>query len=778
MLSTRTWTAREMVVLAAAVVFMSILHGAVPFLMLPHAGAAIWTTGFSQSFANGPLWTLYAHDFGIPEPAPIAFGLAGAWSASLLIRLGLHPADAYSAMVALWLGVAFFSAYRIGRRFGGRRYVAIAGALLWTSMPIIWRHAGYMMVSLGIALLPFYFLAAFNLFLVRGQRTEVAISAIAFYLLAAIVGVFMDGYTFVMFANGASILFVFVAMAHPDIRSPLMRIALPTHLLSFALAFILYAAYLGNTSFDPAPVDFFRGLGLDLSFIAIPTKGVLWLPDLLGISQKRSDQIYFGDSSVWVTTFSLPVILVALVAWWRFKKHLEIATGVLVLGAFAYYMALGPSLKINSTKPESLQNSSPGQLSAAMPAGFAIAPTGNAWIHRKVPGFKNMRATYRWAALGMFSLWLLIIAWLASSEQHVGLLGASTVAVLIALNLPNIPKKWQENIDGREMFKQIDSSLVTEVRQRIARGERVAFVPWGNDFMVNYIAPTAGFRTFNIGGDKTLMMAQKKWPPELLALGGEVDPERGPTVLRLLIDGSVDVVAVPYFHPLWSASAWPCLEETKAALSEEVKQEMGNIRGFVCPHQRKAELLPLISALSKSAYVEVRDSNLFATIRLRPQFAGEKNRSARLSAMMAEIDYPIVVESRSRAGPWILNEGWHSIEAHGVWSDAAATLRLPFPEQCAGRRCAAILRFSVFGSSPQRPVAVTFESKNPDIGWSKSIVSTSGEINEVSVPLAGLSEGQQITISIPDATSPQKLAGGPDGRILGVALQRIDLAVH
>jgi hypothetical protein len=607
----------------AAIAFILSLHGAMPFFMMPTLGQAIWTTGFSQSFAHGPWYSIHAHDFGVPKPAAMAFGLAGAWPASVLIRLGIHPADAYAGMVALWVLVAFFSSYKIAQLFGVRRSTALLGAVAWTSMPIFWGHAGYSMVALGIGLLPFYFMSALKLFCVDAKTPTLTFAAICLYLLAAVIAVFMDGYTFMMFATGASILLSYSVLIHPERRSTLLRVSLPVHVAAFALAYLLFRLYIGKAGFGSYPVDFFRGWGLDLSFIAIPTKGIHWLSDLLGISVKRNNETYFGDASVWETTFSLHVLVAGLVAWWLVRKQAKIATGALLVAAFGFYMALGPSLKIQSTKPEALQITHPRQQSALMGAEYALIPTGSAWLSVNLPGFKVMRASYRWWALAIFSLWLLIMICAAHAGARTRPIWGIVLLGVTALSLPNMSEKWQQGIDNRRMFGQIDRDLVSKLGQRIRRGETAVFLPFGNDFFANYLASRIGFRTFNIGGDKNFSEAQAYWPEEVLTLGKELDVGKTSTAVGLLLNGTADVLVVPYFHMLWSAHLWPCVDETAAALPIRLQEEFRTIPGFICPLQRKAEVRHFIEMLGASSpYIEIVDDDLFSTIRLRTQSGG------------------------------------------------------------------------------------------------------------------------------------------------------------
>lgn len=560
------------------------LHGAVPFFATPTLGQAVWSTGFSESFINTSLFSIYAENFGAPEPAAIAFGLAGAYPASLFIAAGLHAADAYSAMSALWLSVAFFGAWRIGMLLRLRPMLSILCAMLWMSMPIIWAHSGYSMLSLGIALLPFYFWTALLLFthapasLIRG-----ALNGILFTL-ACVLAVFMDGYSFMMFAVGSSLLAFYLFVRCGDLRRHLVTFVLPFHVFGFALAYVLYAAYIGTSQYDPAPLDFFRGWGVDLSFLVIPTRGLHWFWDILGWSVLRSGREYFGDASVWTTTFCLPLIIAGLVGWWRTKAQNKLATGFLLLALIGFYMALGPSLKIDSTRPYELIEA--GRMHPLMSDDLAFGPTGSEWLSANLPGFKNMRAAYRWSALGMLGLWGLVAMMLSRVEGRGRLLWASMLMLLILLNLPPLEKKWKCDMRHRDMFLQIDADLVSDLKSDLKQGELVAFLPYRNDFLVNYLAPRLDIRTYNVGGDKNLSEARNQWPTTMKQFRmGLVDAKFSQRVLLLLARGEADAVVLPYIDMLWAAHAWPAPLKFKDDLAEPIHKLRES--GFVAVEQRE-----------------------------------------------------------------------------------------------------------------------------------------------------------------------------------------------
>ena len=573
------------VLAVAAFAFVLFVQGAIPFFTTPSVNQAFWTVGFSQSFANQSIFSVYANNFGAPGPAAMAFGLAGAWPMALLICLGLYPADAYTAIVALWFGAAFFSAYKFGRIFGCSQIFAILGAVLWLTMPIVWGHgSGYGMLSVGIALLALYFLAAWNLLLAHPTSQRPSAGSVAFYASAAVIAVFMDGYTFVMFAVGSSLLLAYVILSFPDLRRRTITFVIPVELLSFAAAYLLYALFVGKLEYEREPIDMFRGWGLDLTFIAVPTRGVHWLMDVLGLSIERTVKPYFGDNSVWETTFCLPILVAGLISWWQLRRNTKAATGLLLVAAFGFYMAFGPSLKFNSTKPASMQSAP--SLTQTMPANLAIMPTGNAWLSEHVPGFDVMRASYRWSALAIFCLWMLFLLFVGRRHPKGDILTTLTLVGLIAINLPDPSFKWARDTANREMFFIVDRELVAPLSERLRPNELVAWLPYGNDFMINYLSSRLRIRTYNIGGDKNLRQAQRKWPAEMIEFNAETQESRAKTVLQILAASDADAIVIPYYDPNSSASAWPCVAETTMIFNEFPKVFLFRRSRFRVPRQR------------------------------------------------------------------------------------------------------------------------------------------------------------------------------------------------
>ena len=581
--------------LSAAYFLVLLVNGALPFVSIPTLGQAIWSTGFSQSFANQSFFSVHAHNFGAPQPAAMAFGLAGGWVVSLFLRLGMHAADAYCIMIALWLALALYGAYKFARFMGVSPQPSVLAALAWSTTAVIWNHSDYSMLAIGIALLPTYYLAALNLFELKGiSRTELrsfrSVIAVALYVAICLISVFMDGYSFMMFAVGASIMGL-IWMITGRINALLFGV----HCFCLFIAYVVFAIYIGKQQFDPDSLDFFRGWGADISFFFTPTLGVYWIADVIGWSKPRSANEYFGDSSVWITTFCLPLMAGALSASLIAKSgHIKIFVAIALFGL---YMSLGPSFKFYSTKP-------PLETSVTMKPSHALGPTGTAFFSDNLPGFKSMRASYRWIALASFGAWAIILL-AASGYQRKGVIfGAHGILLtVVILNLPNIPNKVELAKSFRSQFMHIDKDWLTSMRSLTKPGEKVAFLPWSNDFLVNYLAARLGIVAYNIGGDKNLKEARKQWPIALAASPmGRIEDDFVGGVIELLINGDADAIIFPYVDMLWAAHKWPH------------------------PFKYKDEVTLKVSELREVGYFEIYESDFYSLIRLKTEYLSQLDR--------------------------------------------------------------------------------------------------------------------------------------------------------
>lgn len=585
---------RDGTLILFGILLVALFYGALPGLAIPTLGQVLWMAGFGQSFANQSLFSIHAINFGAPEPAAIAFGLSGAWLTGFFIRLGLHAADAYALMVLAFLAMAFLSAFALARHFGMASVRAFLAVLLWLSMPIIWGNLGFSMLPLGFALLPLYFLLSLKLFLSEKRNGASFILLGSGYLLTVMTAVFTDGYSFMMFAVLATTLSFFSLLTQPRHARKQLIAAISVHFFSFLAAYVCYTSYLGRTDFGSHSMDYFRAAGLDLTYVVIPSAGQHWLFDWLGASVIRTADQYFGHFSSWSTTFCLPILLGGVIGWWRTRKTVKLAVPIMLVMAFSFYMALGPSLKIDTRKlAEDHTQSMP-----YMPAERAVMATGNQWIYEKIPGFSQMRFTFRWVALCIFSAWLLFIIFLGEKRARMTLVQVAVLVGLIAFNLPDIRGKFESARENRAMFFEVEKDLIAPLAALLSPDERVAFLPYRNDWMINYVAAKSQIRSFNIGGDKNLYLAKLAWPDPLKKL--EYGKLSAPAVIEVLSDEGVDAVVITYFNSLTSSFHWPCTGS------------------FRCPEDYQQEYADIVESVRRSGNYSISETELFAVIRLSP----------------------------------------------------------------------------------------------------------------------------------------------------------------
>jgi hypothetical protein len=536
-----------------AYLFILFIYGAVPGLVAPTSGQAMWALGFARSMAD--YFSVIAHNIGYPLGGRISFGLPAVLTMAALLKAGLNDADTYAAAFAIWLAIAFLGAYSFCRLFDVDKLLSVVLSALWMSTPFIWAHNGYSMLVLGFAMLPAY---------VCWSRVawcdSFSWAGVARLFVSAVVAIFMDGYSLMCFAAAVGMLWLADLIYRRDVKLQGLRFVLLA--MAFSTAGGLYLLYVGK-ELKTYQLDFFRAFGANIEFWFVPTSGRLLLFDALGLSVPRLAADYFGNDSV--VSYSFLLISILLCCWAILSAAGNRMVWVFVLIAVVgFYFAMGPSVKWFVTKPAGM--------SPMMPSEFGGLPTGSGWLSENLPGFSTMRASYRWGLLAAFGMWGAIVA-ASSWRENLNSVTIVLASIGIIFSVPNEAivgsyfASRQHLIDAEAYSKQVGSVFKPN--------ERVFFAPWNNDFFATYLAPRVGIRTFNIGGDKNLTSARKYWPQELLDVGQGRMPGAN-FVSAILQNAEVDAIALSFINNKDPVFGWPVAEVYKdeaSALADELEQD-------------------------------------------------------------------------------------------------------------------------------------------------------------------------------------------------------------
>ncbi|MFA6136898.1 MAG: hypothetical protein WC667_02305 [Sulfurimonas sp.] len=540
-------------ILLFTIIFLFIIsiYGSIPFAAMPTLGQVVWASGFAESFAREDI-AIYATHFGLPEKAPIAFGLAGVFLQSLYIKyLHLHASDAYSLVSITYLFLAIFGTIKFSMFLGATLRTSILASALYLTLPLIWWHSLYSFLSFGFALMPLYIYMIF--FIIKNKLEDNKYIYLAFFVIS-ILSIFTDGYTFVMFALSYFLILFFSFVSKKTVFKNAAYLFLYA-IFVFLISYLLYVNYINESSFGIWSMDYYRGFGIDLTMLFYPSKEIFWFYDILGLSLERTSVEFFGDDSVGAVSFSFLLLLFALISLFFVKNEYKLS--LLIIALFGLYLSLGPSLKVNSKRP--IEQINIKNFDNAMKEEYAIVPTGNEFLYKYIPGIKNMRATYRWIGLfqvALFGLLIILLAKLESLERRY--LAYSILIFLSAFNMPNPSVRLKNIIYNRDAMIQMDKELISLLKQHVKANSKVAFVPYYNDHFANYLAAKSDIRTYNVGGDKNLELAMKNWPQTMLNLSEITLPSKFIyNIENILISKDVEYVIFPYFDMLWGAYEWP-----------------------------------------------------------------------------------------------------------------------------------------------------------------------------------------------------------------------------
>ena len=531
----------------------------------PSASSAYIYAGQIKCAANMGLRSLvdYCDQMGAPQGFPFLHGLVGTLLGSLLMSLpGVGAFQAYLLIGWLSVAVGMTGGFLLMRRLRAPWVVALLTPAVYLCSPSVMTLPGFGATWTGFVLLPFYIWVHVAV-MDRLDRPGSCWPALASLWLVSFLAVFTDGYSFIMGWLLAGCLWVAWALGTVVTRNRRL-LGLGCAAGAAVTAVVAYQWYVPGGSFTATSIDLFRSMGLDLATLVLPTRQ-FWLWDLLSI---RADfTLLWGDTTN--SSFNyIGVVMVALATGLLVVRRRRLGGRVIafaVAGGIALVLALGPSLKINDERPAALGGVVTYN-SYLMPADEAAIGLPAQLLYQHVPGFQDLRATYRWFVLTRFCV--IVLAGLAVAELSRS--GRRTTAVVLAViaiveTAPNVPLRAGMHSDYGDQVAALRTDLVPDFQAAVRRDDRLLFLPANNDYLVDLLAPAARVRTYNAGGDKNLTLARDSWPSPVrtavatFGKAGEAD-----AIDAALASGVVDAVVLPRLNLHRSAGHWPATAEEQS----------------------------------------------------------------------------------------------------------------------------------------------------------------------------------------------------------------------
>jgi hypothetical protein len=514
-------------------------------------------TGYAQCLTNG--WRQWmagcSANIGQPFGGVHVFGLPTVALAAALF--GWDGAVSFSEMhfiIAAFTVIAFCGAVAFFRRLSGSAWIGLLGAVLYLLSPIVSQQGAYGALRTGYALLPLYLLVD-GLLLTLGRRTwRMRGVIVALVVLVRVFAVLCDGYSFVMSSGLALSLFLVSGLVSRRVGPA--AIAIGTYVLACAVAYVSYFWFVpgGQSGLGTMPIDFFRGQGVDLYTVLVPSQW-FWIYKAAGLAFDFPAAAAFGDGSNvgfnfagYAFLLSAAVVLVARV--FRGRKLGALLASLALSALVAFLLSLGPSLKYRSLDPTRADASV--QFSTyLMPQDKAVASLGTDAIYLHVPGVRNIRVLARWQAvvhLALVGFLVVLLALLIARRQR----GIAAILVVAALfeSAPNLAVAYRAGLQKRAEAEAIRDEYLPELLSMTQPRERAVLVQLhedaeSNHYAVDYLCPKADLRCYNTGGDKALEIVRGTWPQEIeeLLVGRNV----GFNIRQLFRAHQADVVLVPLF---------------------------------------------------------------------------------------------------------------------------------------------------------------------------------------------------------------------------------------
>lgn len=529
---------------------------------------------------------------GVPRGSLFVQGAPFYYLGAFIIQFTGNAVYAIQYTNLIFLIAAFYGFVALCIRLGARFFIANYFAIIYLISPFLIGHvAGFSVTGLGFAILPLAILMDLILInLIRSFSTTSHIQIYLYMLAYAVFRlfyIFLDGYAFLFSLLVSFFLGLSYYIARKKRNSTINKLATLTSIstwpvfapfiimMSNILAVLIYKILvLRGGSYEAMPPDFYRGSGVDLITLIWPSDKYFFA-NKLGFSFKFNSLDFFGDGSNVIFNYLGVLLILGLIIFIKRFKAINYdwkLYGLLIVLVTSFVLSLGPSLKINDhtniNKDKGIVVKFHDYL---MPKGVATLDFGTDVFFSKIPGINNIRAVHRWnhvVRLILLIFTCLLVSLLVNKNKKM----AYMLMVIIMLdNLPSAINNLQLNKNLYNQFQQFNNDIIEPLRKDLIPGEKVFYISTANDYLADYLTDKTNTKSFNVGGDKSIVLAQEEWPRQIVEFRKNKNIKIN--LIDLLEQNIADVLVLPFFSLRWDSYSWPPSSEKIMLTSAQYREK-------------------------------------------------------------------------------------------------------------------------------------------------------------------------------------------------------------
>lgn len=545
----------------------------------------LMTTGFFPGFSPSQLsWMLgaghiqclsnmgwgqfssYCQQIGAPVGSPLLTGLVETYLGSLLHAIPFISVwTAYQIVGVLTVVGSYVAGVAVLKRFGAPVWLASLGVFIFLTSPTVLLLNGYNYTFHGFVLLPAATWAAFASFDLFRRGATVRGALLAF--LTAWILVFTDGYSFVtamVLVFGIGIAWLFGdAPTRAKVRGGASWVA------AVATAGLAYLSYIPAGSTHPhTGLGSFRFYGADFITFLIPTPVNYWAAEM---PWKNTLQRLWGTSDnqfsqyVGYVSLALFVVLVASGALRRRAPGRGELIALAGVGVVCAFLSLGPSLKLANFQTSELTQDN-------LPANLTRFTLPTSFLYEHIPGFQDMRATYRiFVATRWVLIVLAVVALVMLLRTRAKVLVPFLAILLLLDSMPNFSKQIALRADAKVQLDAARAGSGGNLSKLINPGDKALILPASNDFLAAAFVPFTGGTSYNNGQDKNLEYSRDNWPQSVRdAIASYGSPEFADKACALL-HSDASVIVLSYMGLLNAAVDSAIIPEPEPVLTQRAQ---------------------------------------------------------------------------------------------------------------------------------------------------------------------------------------------------------------